>query len=240
MSVWLSVDPMASKYPSLSPYVYCANNPVKVVDPDGEEIYVGDDYYYRNGYLYYKGTDKVFVPDNDSFEGKALNSLNKLRNTNQGGELIEKFEGNTGKDAIIIDAIYRQGEKNNQSGVDNETIDNETGDFKSATIFWNPEGKSLRTTEGYQQNGTTDLGHEFSHVFDMTDKSVSRNQAPAGAPEGEWRAVYRENMIRYELGLPYRMGYKVAQRHPVTGEVKHTFVKMLNGGCPYLPASLRN
>ena len=37
LSVWLSVDPMSDKYPSLSPYVYCANNPVKVVDPDGEE-----------------------------------------------------------------------------------------------------------------------------------------------------------------------------------------------------------
>jgi len=38
LSVWLSVDPMASKYPSLSPYVYCANNPVRVVDPDGEDF----------------------------------------------------------------------------------------------------------------------------------------------------------------------------------------------------------
>ena len=38
LSVWLSVDPMASKYPSLSPYVYCADNPVKLVDPNGEEI----------------------------------------------------------------------------------------------------------------------------------------------------------------------------------------------------------
>ena len=27
---------MASKYPSLSPYVYCADNPVKLVDPNGE------------------------------------------------------------------------------------------------------------------------------------------------------------------------------------------------------------
>ena len=33
---WLSVDPLADKYPSLSPYAYCAWNPVKLVDPDGE------------------------------------------------------------------------------------------------------------------------------------------------------------------------------------------------------------
>ena len=33
--IFLSVDPMADKYPSLSPYAYCAWNPVKLVDPDG-------------------------------------------------------------------------------------------------------------------------------------------------------------------------------------------------------------
>ncbi len=37
-SIWLSVDPMSDKYPNLSPYVYCANNPVKLVDPSGREI----------------------------------------------------------------------------------------------------------------------------------------------------------------------------------------------------------
>ena len=40
LSVWLSVDPMSDKYPSLSPYVYCADNPVRVVDPNGEDYVV--------------------------------------------------------------------------------------------------------------------------------------------------------------------------------------------------------
>ena len=35
MTMWLSVDPMADKYPGISPYAYCAWNPVKLVDPDG-------------------------------------------------------------------------------------------------------------------------------------------------------------------------------------------------------------
>ena len=35
MTMWISVDPMADKYPSISPYAYCAWNPIKLVDPDG-------------------------------------------------------------------------------------------------------------------------------------------------------------------------------------------------------------
>ena len=35
LSIWLSVDPMSDKYPNMSPYNYCANNPVILVDPDG-------------------------------------------------------------------------------------------------------------------------------------------------------------------------------------------------------------
>ena len=38
MTMWLSVDPMADKYPGISPYAYCAWNPVKLVDPDGREV----------------------------------------------------------------------------------------------------------------------------------------------------------------------------------------------------------
>jgi len=34
-SVWISVDPLAEKYPGISPYAYCAGNPIIYIDPDG-------------------------------------------------------------------------------------------------------------------------------------------------------------------------------------------------------------
>ena len=35
---WLSVDPLFEKYVGMSPYGYCAGNPVKLVDTDGREV----------------------------------------------------------------------------------------------------------------------------------------------------------------------------------------------------------
>ena len=35
VSIWLSVDPMAEKFPNSSPYNYCLGNPINLIDPDG-------------------------------------------------------------------------------------------------------------------------------------------------------------------------------------------------------------
>ena len=43
MTMWLSVDPLSDKYPSISPYAYCAWNPIKLVDPDGNDFLEFDD-----------------------------------------------------------------------------------------------------------------------------------------------------------------------------------------------------
>ncbi|MBK7883820.1 MAG: hypothetical protein IPJ81_08470 [Chitinophagaceae bacterium] len=37
---FLSVDPLTSKYPSISPYVFGLNNPIVMVDPDGRDAIV--------------------------------------------------------------------------------------------------------------------------------------------------------------------------------------------------------
>ncbi|MBO5628995.1 MAG: RHS repeat-associated core domain-containing protein, partial [Aeriscardovia sp.] len=48
-AMWLSVDPMWNNDPDKTPYNYCLNNPIKMVDPDGRngcvkknlELYLG-------------------------------------------------------------------------------------------------------------------------------------------------------------------------------------------------------
>lgn len=35
---FLTIDPLAEKYYSISPYAFCLNNPIRYIDPDGREI----------------------------------------------------------------------------------------------------------------------------------------------------------------------------------------------------------
>ena len=75
LSLWLSVDPMSDKYPSLSPYNYCAWNPMKLVDPDGMEL---DDYFSKSGK--YLGSDDASTRNVRIIDEKLWNSLDKDEN----------------------------------------------------------------------------------------------------------------------------------------------------------------
>ena len=83
LSIWLSVDPMSDKYPSLSPYVYCADNPVRCVDPNGEKIVVdGDDASDVVTQINNKTSEKfnVFIDDNGNmdYSGKAKTKIDRF------------------------------------------------------------------------------------------------------------------------------------------------------------------
>ena len=81
--MWLSVDPMSDKYPSISPYSYCAWNPVKLVDPDGRTVWIesGD------------GTRTEYSPNmqatGDDFTKKQISTLNQIYGTDLGQELLD-------------------------------------------------------------------------------------------------------------------------------------------------------
>ncbi len=46
--VFTGIDPLAEKYYGISPYAYCAGNPVMYVDPDGKKIFASDRQSKRN------------------------------------------------------------------------------------------------------------------------------------------------------------------------------------------------
>ena len=102
LSIWLSVDPMSDKYPSLSPYVYCADNPVKLVDPNGEDtIFVNK----KTGYsdvrvsegndIMICGSNKVTLSGNGVFaQAKG--------DENQSNDFQTLLTGMTGEDAAKV------------------------------------------------------------------------------------------------------------------------------------------
>ena len=92
LSIWLSVDPLSDKYASLSPYVYCADNPVKLVDPKGEEV---DDN--LDKWKYNKTTGQLSWYSNTG--GKCHQIVVETENTSSGEKISRtvEFDGAIGR-----------------------------------------------------------------------------------------------------------------------------------------------
>ena len=85
LSIWLSVDPMAGKYPHQSNYVYCSNNPIRIIDPNGEDEYF-------NEFGLYLGTDNSKT---NNIRMITQNDWNLFKNTDAGNnEIIDPTFGN--------------------------------------------------------------------------------------------------------------------------------------------------
>ena len=93
LSLWLSVDPMSDKYPSLSPYNYCAWNPLKIVDPDGNKIWIigedGTQYQYKDNKVYDKSGNEY--SGGDKFIDKTYQALSDMSGTKEGLSVIESL-----------------------------------------------------------------------------------------------------------------------------------------------------
>ena len=206
LSIWLSVDPMVDKYPSFSPYVYCADNPVKLVDPNGEEIIIvwgGQKCYYSGGKLY---TDRElkneYFAEEGSFFYKAQNTLNKIADTKTGNKLVTGLANDTGFKVKITEA--------EESKFCTITKSRNPHIEANAEIKWNTSGGLVPTEGGMLRNGVTSLAHELCHGYDYMKNTYSVEPGPGGYGDimiCDWKAVYHENQIRQELGLPLRTHY---------------------------------
>ena len=60
VSVWMSTDPLAEKFPNFNPYNYVMQNPINLTDPSGLEPEEGGDpvpVYYLKDYVCYPMMD---------------------------------------------------------------------------------------------------------------------------------------------------------------------------------------
>ena len=67
---WPTMDPLCEKYYSISPYVYCHNNSVNLIDPDGM-----DDYYTNSGQFIFrddKETDNIIIRNQFLYDMKLM------------------------------------------------------------------------------------------------------------------------------------------------------------------------
>ena len=115
LSIWNSTDPMADKYPSLTPYNYCANNPVKLIDPNGEDIWEINQEGKILNQIKTKKYDKFVIKNNDGdviseskkYEYGTVTLMVKKHNVN-----TTKKDDNGNSIPYNIDIYKIKGEKN--------------------------------------------------------------------------------------------------------------------------------
>ena len=204
LSIWLSVDPQASKYPSLSPFVYCANNPIKLVDPNGKEIYVeieGKTYKY-NGYGLVGKDGYEFIPASSSFEGRVLKDLNSLRKSKNSmirgkmNDLIKSKHSHTIKLSFDSDDF-------------NHTLnaeDAKTPGKGSGTItYYNPFSEKNNCVDGDRLSSAV-LAHELlGHGWNKDNGLYDEiTETANGIRYEEINAINVQNLVLKENGLHTR------------------------------------
>ena len=207
---WLSPDPLAEKYYGHSPYLFCAANPMRYVDPEGRAIVIRDNQNNSLSEFEWREIDGNwgFYDENDAiYSGKdpyiysASMALSTLMMGKEGAAMIKEIVGRSER---VLIGMNRDG----------------SNDYypSSKTIAWNPE-KSLIGASFLS------LGHEMAHALDDLRGTINKSVwIPQGeingyklkksVPNSEIFATHIENQIRREQGFPLRETYLSGEKSP--------------------------
>ena len=182
---WLSVDPLANKYPNISPYAYCAWNPIKFVDPDGNKIVVGS----------WLGRTLANLGFNN-FEAKVQSQLQELKDMDpELNKMITKIEESSTEYHIMA--------------VDGDRL---SYNNSKKEIRYNPD--SQETKSGKKRPAQIGLAHELGHAendIDGTTVKYDKDKADNGDQKeldkwnrNEINSIDKENIVREKYNCEER------------------------------------
>jgi len=98
-------DPLAEKYPWLSPYNHCANNPLRFVDRDGKDIWEIDERGEIKSHVKTTDNDQFYIVDNDG--NRIKNKSLIFENT-----IVERSSSQMSKKDKLYDVYRIRGDEN--------------------------------------------------------------------------------------------------------------------------------
>ncbi|MFA4047027.1 RHS repeat-associated core domain-containing protein [Prevotella sp. PCHR] len=179
---WHAVDPLADKYPDVSPYVYCNNNAVNAVDPDGRKIVnVNGNVVVSilNGKIQFSefaNDDIKRIVNNMSITKTGFTQLYKLINSSTKIQIklseANKLEGKS--------IIYGETIQGNYNVKDNYGRYFERGKYKlktaKITIYIGSIREAIKEGSGLKYEGLTEdealgsvMSHEAVHSTDVNE-----------------------------------------------------------------------
>jgi hypothetical protein len=204
---------MQEKYPHLSPYSFCANNPFNFTDPSGMVIAYrenGKRYTYKmmdgEDWGFYDEYNKMYKGDSE-FLHQLETALAKLMGKTYGNMMVSYLVG--------IDNVI-----NISYGSNGLTKNTDTGEYDLA---WNPkclEG-GIDVNNNIERPSFIGLSHELGHAFDKINNVVSgiwcelliTTNSKYLVPNSEKVAIAWENAIREEHNIPLRSHYSYYENH---------------------------
>jgi RHS repeat-associated protein len=179
--MWTSIDPLAEKYYNVSPYAYCAGDPVNKFDPDGRIVYLR--YKGENGKTVqytFNPQNQQNIPDN-SFVRDFVSAYN-YNIENGGGDNMFNAAHDSKREYIVVDA--------NICKVQETAYVPQYGERK---IKWESR-KGMRFDDDKRQSPATRLEHEFDHAVDDANNG-SAHRYRRGEPAGRYGNEEEQRVI---------------------------------------------
>ena len=209
-----TMDPLAEKYYGLSPYAWCAGNPVKFVDPDGNTISI----IIEEGIYQYDYDNSSFVDSDgniaqldDAFFNQVLDALSILREGIVGNDLVKYISCNSGYNVFI---------KSSGTNGYNRQGANYSIDWNAELTEGGPSYFGIGNDYTRERPAYVGLGHEMAHVQDSwmgkVDDSIwyIANENTI-VPKSEIYACSIENKIRAEHKIPMRTHFSYYKNETV-------------------------